>query len=109
MLEREIGQIDAIIAMSEFSRDMHHNRGFKREMEVLPYFLPDPETTGMPEAVGVSPHDRPFFFFAGRLERIKGLQDVIPVFSRYPGADPVSYTHLRAHETPEHLVCRLLL
>ena len=27
---------------------------------------------------------------------------------RFPGA-PVSYTHLRAHETPEHLVCRLLL
>src|SRR5678815_5863637 len=25
------------------------------------------------------------------------------------GLDPVSYTHLRAHETPEHLVCRLLL
>src|SRR5678815_5916338 len=25
------------------------------------------------------------------------------------GGEPVSYTHLRAHETPEHLVCRLLL
>eukprot|EP00658_Telonema_sp_P-2_P029928 TRINITY_DN22693_c0_g1_i1.p1 TRINITY_DN22693_c0_g1~~TRINITY_DN22693_c0_g1_i1.p1 ORF type:complete len:237 (-),score=28.37 TRINITY_DN22693_c0_g1_i1:49-759(-) len=25
------------------------------------------------------------------------------------GVRPVSYTHLRAHETPEHLVCRLLL
>eukprot|EP00658_Telonema_sp_P-2_P069410 TRINITY_DN58631_c0_g1_i1.p1 TRINITY_DN58631_c0_g1~~TRINITY_DN58631_c0_g1_i1.p1 ORF type:complete len:231 (+),score=47.65 TRINITY_DN58631_c0_g1_i1:45-695(+) len=25
------------------------------------------------------------------------------------GRVPVSYTHLRAHETPEHLVCRLLL
>src|SRR5678816_527749 len=24
-------------------------------------------------------------------------------------AGAVSYTHLRAHETPEHLVCRLLL
>src|SRR5678816_2204778 len=23
--------------------------------------------------------------------------------------EPLSYTHLRAHETPEHLVCRLLL
>src|SRR5678815_1720240 len=23
--------------------------------------------------------------------------------------DQISYTHLRAHETPEHLVCRLLL
>ena len=26
-----------------------------------------------------------------------------------PSLEPVSYTHLRAHETPEHLVCRLLL
>src|SRR5678816_3004320 len=26
-----------------------------------------------------------------------------------PGLETVSYTHLRAHETPEHLVCRLLL
>ncbi len=25
------------------------------------------------------------------------------------GFDAVFYTHLRAHETPEHLVCRLLL
>src|SRR5678815_1542722 len=25
------------------------------------------------------------------------------------GSRSVSYTHLRAHETPEHLVCRLLL
>src|SRR5674536_152092 len=25
------------------------------------------------------------------------------------GLNAVSYTHLRAHETPEHLVCRLLL
>src|SRR5678816_1371196 len=28
---------------------------------------------------------------------------------RLPVDIPVSYTHLRAHETPEHLVCRLLL
>eukprot|EP00658_Telonema_sp_P-2_P051899 TRINITY_DN40017_c0_g1_i1.p1 TRINITY_DN40017_c0_g1~~TRINITY_DN40017_c0_g1_i1.p1 ORF type:complete len:262 (+),score=47.74 TRINITY_DN40017_c0_g1_i1:117-902(+) len=26
-----------------------------------------------------------------------------------PSSSSVSYTHLRAHETPEHLVCRLLL
>jgi len=26
-----------------------------------------------------------------------------------PGDIPVSYTHLRAHETSLHLVCRLLL
>eukprot|EP00658_Telonema_sp_P-2_P016694 TRINITY_DN16474_c0_g1_i3.p1 TRINITY_DN16474_c0_g1~~TRINITY_DN16474_c0_g1_i3.p1 ORF type:complete len:134 (+),score=39.77 TRINITY_DN16474_c0_g1_i3:125-526(+) len=35
-----------------------------------------------------------------------------PVFMGRLGGivlNPVSYTHLRAHETPEHLVCRLLL
>jgi glycosyltransferase involved in cell wall biosynthesis len=89
LLERESGRVDAFIAMSEFSRDMHHRRGFTRDMEVLPYFLPDPDSVGMPEASGPAPHERPYFFFAGRLERIKGLQDVIPVFSRYRGADLV--------------------
>src|SRR5665647_1801728 len=29
--------------------------------------------------------------------------------SRYAGYTPVSYTHLRAHETDSYLVCRLLL
>jgi glycosyltransferase involved in cell wall biosynthesis len=89
LLERESQRVDAFIAMSEFSRDMHRSRGFRREMEVLPYFLPDPESPDMPVATGPAPHDRPYFFFAGRLERIKGLQDVIPVFARYPGADLV--------------------
>eukprot|EP00658_Telonema_sp_P-2_P081558 TRINITY_DN8396_c0_g1_i1.p2 TRINITY_DN8396_c0_g1~~TRINITY_DN8396_c0_g1_i1.p2 ORF type:complete len:230 (-),score=60.52 TRINITY_DN8396_c0_g1_i1:23-712(-) len=36
---------------------------------------------------------------------VKGEKD--PKFLR--ASTPVSYTHLRAHETPEHLVCRLLL
>lgn len=89
LLEREMRNVDAVIAMSEFSRDMHRTRGFSRDMEVLPYFLPDPETTEPPPPTGERPHERPFFFFAGRLERIKGLQDVIPVFRRYAGADLV--------------------
>ena len=31
------------------------------------------------------------------------------LLKEWKGAGPVSYTHLRAHATPEHLVCRLLL
>src|SRR5665213_1005420 len=34
--------------------------------------------------------------------------DIIPL-PRPPPQDPVSYTHLRAHETGRNLVCRLLL
>ncbi len=33
------------------------------------------------------PQERPYFLFVGRLEKIKGLDDVIPVFRDYPGAD----------------------
>src|SRR5660398_297603 len=42
------------------------------------------------EHIGAEPHER--------TEKREG-----------PGARPVSYTHLRAHETKANLVCRLLL
>src|SRR5674536_58692 len=38
-----------------------------------------------------------------------GPRSALPAVARVLGPGPVSYTHLRAHETPEHLVCRLLL
>eukprot|EP00658_Telonema_sp_P-2_P077711 TRINITY_DN7090_c0_g1_i3.p1 TRINITY_DN7090_c0_g1~~TRINITY_DN7090_c0_g1_i3.p1 ORF type:complete len:106 (+),score=24.94 TRINITY_DN7090_c0_g1_i3:58-375(+) len=37
------------------------------------------------------------------------LTATIMVVGGDAGGTAVSYTHLRAHETPEHLVCRLLL
>ena len=37
------------------------------------------------------------------------IQSQAPSVVRSPLADPVSYTHLRAHETVLDLVCRLLL
>ena len=46
------------------------------------------------------------------LELCQQLQSLAPDFGRAfqeQGHISVSYTHLRAHETPEHLVCRLLL
>eukprot|EP00658_Telonema_sp_P-2_P004671 TRINITY_DN1172_c0_g1_i3.p1 TRINITY_DN1172_c0_g1~~TRINITY_DN1172_c0_g1_i3.p1 ORF type:complete len:110 (+),score=21.67 TRINITY_DN1172_c0_g1_i3:294-623(+) len=38
-----------------------------------------------------------------------GLELLVLGLHVLSGAITVSYTHLRAHETPEHLVCRLLL
>jgi glycosyltransferase involved in cell wall biosynthesis len=87
LLERAMQSVDVVIAMSEFSRNKHEEFGFTRPMEVLPSFLPGPEVLSTPGEVQPSPHPRPYFFFAGRLERIKGLDDVIPVFRNYPDAD----------------------
>eukprot|EP00658_Telonema_sp_P-2_P046986 TRINITY_DN3540_c0_g1_i2.p1 TRINITY_DN3540_c0_g1~~TRINITY_DN3540_c0_g1_i2.p1 ORF type:complete len:295 (-),score=75.54 TRINITY_DN3540_c0_g1_i2:103-987(-) len=41
--------------------------------------------------------------------QIVGVYRALPHRQGGMTSGPVSYTHLRAHETPEHLVCRLLL
>ncbi len=80
---RQLGHIDTFIAKSEFSRDKHKEFGFPHEMQVVPYFLPD-----KPRAQEkCDTHDKPYFLFVGRLEKIKGLDHVIPVFANYPNAD----------------------
>jgi glycosyltransferase involved in cell wall biosynthesis len=85
-LEKQAGHVDMFVAMSEFSRAKHQEFGFSWPMEVLPFGLPPlPRMTGE----DASPHERPYFLFAGRLERIKGLDDVIPAFSEYEAADLV--------------------
>lgn len=86
-LERQLPEVDLFIAKSEFSRQKHAEFGFDRDMEVLPYFLPDVADDPGPVEADEAPHDRPYFLFVGRLERIKGLEDVIPMFERYPDAE----------------------
>lgn len=83
-LERKLDQIDLLIAKSEFSRQKHKQFGLEKDMTVLPYFLPDIDASALPKP---AQHERPYFLFVGRLEKIKGLQDVFPAFDKYPDAD----------------------
>jgi len=86
LLKKMQRHVDTFVAMSEFSREKHREFGFSREMEVVNYFLPEAavEHAGSDKT---PPHDRPYFLFVGRLEKIKGLDDVIPVFNQYTEAD----------------------
>ena len=83
-LKRQLHHVDLFIAMSEFSRDKHREFGFERPMEVLPYFLPDAAGDAVAPG-GARPQARPYFLFVGRLERIKGVQDIL---SQFRGAGP---------------------
>jgi glycosyltransferase involved in cell wall biosynthesis len=85
-LERQLRHVDLFIAISEFSRAKHREFGFPREMEVLPCFLPA-SAAAEDAHTDSSPHARPYFLFVGRLERIKGLDDVIPLFREFREAD----------------------
>ncbi len=99
LLARHGRDVDAFVAMSEFSRAKHREFDFPFDMRVLPYFLPDPPTAQRPRVVD-RPQPRPYFFFVGRLERIKGLDEVIPLFREYRDADLVI---AGAGEHAEHL------
>jgi glycosyltransferase involved in cell wall biosynthesis len=87
-LEQALSAVDVFIAMSDFSRRKHQEFGFTPPMDVLPYFLPDPDGEPMSSSdAEPSPHARPYFLFVGRLEKIKGLDTIIPVFRHYNAAD----------------------
>jgi glycosyltransferase involved in cell wall biosynthesis len=85
LLEECVRSVDAFIAPTDFTRRIHKERGFKPPMEVVPHFVPDgnPDST----AEGTSPHPCPYFLFVGRLEKIKGVDTLLPVFRRYEHAD----------------------
>jgi len=75
-LQSQARHIDAFLAPSQFCADKHREFGFDRAMTVLQNFLPVTEPS-----TDLSTSDPPFFLFVGRLELIKGLQDVIPLIN----------------------------
>jgi glycosyltransferase involved in cell wall biosynthesis len=81
-LRRRVRAIDRFLAPSRFVRDTHRELGMDLPTTVLPYFLPDASPA---PASDTPPHPRPYFLFAGRLERIKGLHTILDSFRR-PGA-----------------------
>jgi glycosyltransferase involved in cell wall biosynthesis len=85
MLERMTRHVDAFIAPSRFTVKMHRDRGFPRTLNLLPHFIDRADDDWRYPAP--RPHDRPYFLFVGRLEAIKGLQTVIPLWADVHEAD----------------------
>jgi glycosyltransferase involved in cell wall biosynthesis len=77
--------VDAFLSPSLFTQQMHHDRGFASPMTVLPHFVPEDEDDAT--VTGPAPHRRPYFFYAGRLEKIKGVETLLPAFRQYKHAD----------------------
>lgn len=77
LMRRATRHIDAFLGPSVFTIRMHQERGLHGMMVQLPLFHPEPQPrpSDGPENGG-----RPYFFFGGRLEKIKGVQVLIPLF-----------------------------
>ncbi len=85
LLARKSQAVDQFFSPSEFSVRIHAERGFTRPMECLPYFLAREDRDWQQPAP--RPHERPYFLFVGRLEHIKGVQDLIPLWKKIQAWD----------------------
>jgi len=82
LLRQSLECVDCLLMSSRFCRDKHREQGIERPMVVLPPLVPGPNGDLSPNT---SP--RPYFVFAGRLEKLKGVDDLVQVFKQLPAAD----------------------
>jgi glycosyltransferase involved in cell wall biosynthesis len=80
LLERASRHIDQFVSPSRFTANMHAERGFPQPVAHLPYFIErvDQEWSNP----GPRPQEKPYFLFVGRLEVIKGLQNLIELWKK---------------------------
>jgi glycosyltransferase involved in cell wall biosynthesis len=88
LLEKFLQHVDGFISPSRFTKNKHHEFGLNIPITHIPYFLPKlKKHAHEPQSESKSVHNRPYFLFVGRLEKIKGLQYLIPTFKRYDNYD----------------------
>jgi glycosyltransferase involved in cell wall biosynthesis len=81
LLKRMLKHVDCFLSPSRFTLRKHLEMGLDIPIKQMPYFLPTPknETEKSPEKENGG---KPYFLFVGRLEEIKGVQNIIPVFKK---------------------------
>jgi glycosyltransferase involved in cell wall biosynthesis len=83
LLAESMRHIDRLLMPSRFALEQHRSAGIDAAMTVLPNFVVPPSGDVPEEPVA----KRPFFLFVGRLEKLKGVQDLIELYREYSEAD----------------------
>jgi len=89
MLERAVKCVDAFLGLTKATEAAHQRRGLDLPFVRLRSFLPSqPEAAESAEQEGGvdRPPDQTYFLYVGRLEELKGVQTLIPLFRRYTKA-----------------------
>lgn len=78
LMKRMLKHVDCFLSPSRFTLHKHIEMGLDIPIKHMPYFLPTP--TNGTQHTEANATRRPFFLFVGRLESIKGVQNIIPSF-----------------------------
>ncbi len=87
LLDRMLGYVDCFLSPSRFTLNKHLELGLDIPIRHLPYFVPQPKETSETNSEPTQSARRPHFLFVGRLEKIKGLQNLIPIFKERQNYD----------------------
>jgi glycosyltransferase involved in cell wall biosynthesis len=87
LLRRCLRRLDALLVPSRFALERHRAEGLDVPLVHLPHFVPDAAPLAIAAASALP--DRPFFLYVGRLEKLKGVQDLLRLFADYRLADLV--------------------
>jgi glycosyltransferase involved in cell wall biosynthesis len=77
-IDRSVEQLDRMLMPSRFAMQRYAADGVAARMELLPNFVRAPAQASVPAA-----SREPTFLFVGRLEKLKGLQDLFPMLRRF--------------------------
>jgi len=87
LMQSAVRHVDTFISPDRHTISKHREFGLDLPMVHLPHFVPAGEETAAENRREYEDlRGTPYFLFVGRLERIKGLQTVIPLFRRWSGA-----------------------
>ena len=81
LVEESVKHVDLFLAPSAFIAQKHQELGLDIPIAELPYFSSRWDT--QPVESGRQADAPPYFLFVGRLEKIKGVQTLIPLFRRH--------------------------
>lgn len=82
LLERSLEHVDTILVPSQFTADKHREAGIRRPIKVLNSFSRLAANSGGGE--GDYQSDKPLFVYAGRLEKSKGVDQLLESFCLRP-------------------------
>jgi glycosyltransferase involved in cell wall biosynthesis len=80
MMANAIKHVDLFLSPDRHTIGKHHEQFPGMPITHMPHFVPLVELADQSDSVP------PYFLFVGRLEKLKGLQEVIPLFRTYPRA-----------------------
>ncbi len=87
LIDKSLDHLDAIISPSMFSKKLYETKGLKVPIHHIPNFIPeDNYSTGRGGKYDITVPEEPFFLYVGRIEKLKGIQNLIPLFRKYKKA-----------------------